>query len=629
MDNGEYKYLLQEALKYGNKRDYVKAAGLFKKIISETDSIPEAFLYLGRSYHVLKEYKLAIQAYKYFIALQPETGAGYFFIGRAYLACNMPKFAVRYLKKAEEIQNNSSKCKSYLGFTYLKLKRPDLAVRYLEEAVELEPDNRTIYTGYLNAVFLNAVRYFYRENLDLAKQMFEFLQQAGYCNISIHLYLAIIEKDTGDYNKALYHYNEAVKISPDDSLLRFQRAGLLFLTGNKTLAVEELNKLNILDNPEDFSWDMKSINRFLAVQHFQQGKYRKAAYSGIQVLRKEDDNDMHLLVGESYRYLEDYEKAQNHFKIVHERDRKNLESRYGLAMILWQNEEWESMLKELNLIEKIDPGNEISAYYNAMCICKLSYPAEETIPAVIEQIKTSGPDLHLLTTLGEQYIRGKITYLAEKWFKKALLLESKHKPAHLGLISVYKELGKVNKLSKQYKDYLEIFNDDLPVRKDFIQILFNEKKYKYAADEIEKALPYFQDDTNSQRLLAVCYRKTGKYLEASIIYRQLLRENLSNDLYLRSLIYCMEKDGNRKGAIKLLEKALNYLKPSSSLLLINGVLLYKEKEMEKALASFRKVLDIKKDDWRVYNNMGLIYKEKGIDEIADKYLKKAEMYKNK
>ncbi len=626
MKQTDYHALLREAIEAGRNRDYLRSVDLLSRITSETDLEPEAFLYLGRSYHALGRYDLAIPAFRSFIELTPKSGAGYFFLGRAYLSLGAPAIAVQNLKRALEHNPNSPTALSLIGFAYLKVHRPEIAADYLGRAVTLNPQNKRLYTGYLNALLVQAIRTFHHGDLDLANQMLQFIGSHGGDGILLHLYLASINRELGNLREALEHYDIAVKMAPDDPSIRLQRAVLLQRMGESRIATEELRQLDLTPNPEQFSWDPSSTNRVLAVQHFQRGQYSVAIFHAEKVLRElSKDVDMHLLVGESYRLLGDFQKATNHFTRVIETDRGKLEARYGLAMVHWQQEQWQEMQRELQVIERIDPGNSVSSYYASLCACKLDEPTEKTIPALQAEIKRSGPDAFLFSALGEEYVRAGFADLAEKWFNKAIVLKEDHRPAHRGLIAVFTALGRTKEISGAFKSYLARFGEDTEVRREFIHFLVDAESYKDAASEIRQYMPFQKDDRRLDRLLALCLRKTGQYRDAAIIYRRLLREEPANEDLIRSLIYCMDKLGNRENATALLEQAVAYNKQASpTLLLILGVFYYKGENLEKALAVFRRVAAMAKDDWRAYMNIGMIYKKQGIDSYAQKYIAKAE-----
>ncbi len=628
----EYAAMFAEALKAGGERDYQRSAELLGRITSETDGVPKAYLYLGRSYHALGRYDLAIPPLKYFIELRPASSAGHLFLGRAYLALGAPALAVRSLKRALALKPGSATALALIGLAYLKARRPEIAADYLGRAVALAPGNAKLYTGYLNTLLVQAIRVFRRGELDLSRQMLEFIQGKRGDGILVDLHLAVIYREQGKLREALERYDSAILQAPQDPSIRFQRATVLHLLGERAAAAEELRGLNILSKPEQFSWDPESTNRVSATQYFRKAQYREAIRSAEQVLHASPkDVDMHLLVGEAHRILKNFERASNHFARVLDVKPRLLEPRYGLAMIHWENERWSEMRRELARIERIDPGNDVSSYYACLCACKLKEPSEKTIPALQAEIRKSGPDPFLFSALGEEYIRGGAAGLAEKWFKKAIVLAEDHRPAYLGLIAVSALSGDKGEASSAYEAYLARFPDDFDVRKDFIRFLVDAKEYAKAVSQVEKYVPYRKKDGKLLRLLALCYRKSGRLRQAATLYRRLLREEPSNEELLRSLIYCMEKVGNRENALVLLEKAVAYLdeKTSPTLLLMLGVLYYKSDSMEKAMSAFRKVTETSVDDWRAYLNIGMIYKRQGAAPFADKYFAKAEALKQK
>ena len=625
----DYQRLLREAVAAGKQRDYLRAVDLLTQITSETDSLPIAFLYLGRGYHALKRFDLAIQPLKYFIELNPNSTAGYLFLGRAYLALGIPAAAVQNLKKVLDLHPDSVAALSLIGIAYLRARRPEIAAGYLERAVSLDPENRKLYTGYLNALLVQALRLFRRGDLDLARQMLEFVEQRGNTGILVQLHLAIVCREQGDLAGALSHYDAAVRISPEDPVIRLQRAELLHRAGRKKQAEEELRSLDILPQPDQFSWDPAATDRVLAIQSFRKGDHHQAIFYAEKVLhRAPKDVEMHLLVGESYRVLQDFEKASNHFMRARDVDRNLLEPHYGLAMVHWQKEQWNETLGELKIVDRIDPDNPISSYYSALCACKLEESSEKTIPALQSEIRRAGPDAFLFSALGEEYIRSGRTELAEKWFKKAIQLVESHQAAYLGLIRVYRGLGQGREAQEAYSNYLARFSNDPEIRREFIHFLVDAHDYVDAAVEIEHYIPYQRRDKKLKRLLALCKRKSGKYRDAAVIYRQLLRDEPMNEELLRSLIYCMEKLGNRENALQLLEKAVEHFKqPSVTLLLILGVLHYKSENIEKALSAFRRAEELSKGDWRIHRNIAMVYQKQGLQSLADKHLAKSERLK--
>ncbi len=620
-----FQRVFEEAMLAGEKRDYQRAVSLLTRILSETDAYPQAYLYLGRSYHALGRFEKAIQVYRHFLQLKPEMSSGYFFTGRSYLALELPEKAVPYLKKALELEPEDIRILSLLGIAFLKLKRPDFALKYLEEAIRIEPSNQKLFTAYINAITVQAVKKFHEGDLLSSREMLNFVLAMGNRNILPHVYLASIEKELGNFEKALNHYNHAITLSPDDPLLKVRRLALLIHTGRTEEAAREIHFLrSSLPGFKDYSIKPEGINRYLAVQFFKQKEYAKAVYHARSVLKNNPkDTGMRVLMGEAYRILGSYSKAINHFMRAVELDKNNTGPRYGLAMILWEQGKYREMLSELYKIERIDPSDRLCAYYSILCKCKLGYPTDMTIPALQSAIREWGPDPYLFNALGEEYIKGGRFELAEKWFQKSIKLHPSHSSPYIGLIKVYSNLNKQGDALCAYKNYLKLFPADIMIRKEFIHKLVELNHYQEAIDEIIKFITLTQADKNTRKLLAYCYRKTGGFRDAAIIYKKLLKEEPENREYLTALVHCLYHSGEIKYASELLEKALSFVKPTASLLLTLGVLHYRLGEEDRALSVFRDVLTVSGENWRAYKNIGIIYKKRGVTGLADRFLTRA------
>ena len=347
--NKSHSQLFAEALEARKKKDYAKAVNNLERIVSETEQIPEALLYLGRSYHALGRYEKSISVYKHFILRRPDVSAGYFFLGRTYLTLKMDEYALHYLRKAYKLDSANPQILGLLGLTYLKLKRPELASPILGHAVELTGSTGRLYNGYLNALSAHAVKEFYAGNYDMAEQMLHFLIDQGYDADFIHVFLGLIARKNGDYTQALYHYDAALENSPNDTGLQMRRAAMLYFSGNQAEAVKIIDNLR-QELPfirQDF-FQEAGMARALCIHHFMQEEFRRAIYFGNQALKNDyADPVIHGIVGEANRNLGDLEKAKNHFLRAIETDTHNTETRYGLAMVYWQEQKYQAMLTEL------------------------------------------------------------------------------------------------------------------------------------------------------------------------------------------------------------------------------------------------------------------------------------------
>ena len=622
MIDQKLKIKFEKGVKLGRNRKYEEASVIFSDLIKESQEIPEAYLFLGRSYHGLNRIQEAVQVLRHYLSIVPDSAAGNFFLGRSLLTLGFSKNAIFHLKKAVNSHQESMHANGFLGIAYLKAGRSDIAITYLSKAAESTENNTGIYKIYLGTLFVRGISNFKSGNFELAAQMFSFLIDKNFKSILPYIYMGMIEIQNENYKTALTYYDKALEFSPTDNLLLFRRAVLLHKVGKKDIAAQELKKLNIEPEIEE--------NSYLAFQFFNKKNFNKAVYYGNTALHSNTNNiDLHLLLGEANMELKKFDIAENHFRIAIKLDRTRLEGRYGLSLLLWMKQEYKSMMIELKKITVSDPGNSTSSYYRVLCMCKLNYDPTDTIPAIQEEIRKNDPDCYLFTALGEEYIRGDREDLAEKWFLKAIKINSNFKDAYSNLIKIYKNTENSKKLLKAYKNFLQLA-DDYKINRNYIHLLYKLRKYPETIIEINKILPSQPDNYGLLRILANSNRLTSKWNEAVMIYRQLLLKEPKNEVFLRALVYCLDHSGKTIQAIELIDGALIFLeKPSIDLFLIKGVLCYREKQYDEALKAFRKTLNDNSNDWRVYYNIAMIYRKKGIDDFAEQFFARAEKYKNK
>ncbi|MDA3941042.1 MAG: tetratricopeptide repeat protein [Spirochaetia bacterium] len=620
--NKKIKTKFEKAINSGKLRKYEEAAELLSSIIKETDEIPEAYLYLGRSYHSLNRMNEAVSLLRHYLTLVPDSSMGNFFLGRSLLSLGLAKNSITFLKKSVEAHPESLHANGFLGIAYLNAGRSDVAIKYLSKAAEFSKKGTGIYKIYLGTLYLRAVSNFNAGDTELASQMLLFLIDHNFNNILPYIYMGMIERQNENYKQALSYYEKALKFSPDDKLLLYRRAVLLYKVGNSSIAVEELKKLDIEPDIDE--------NMYLAYQFFNTKKFNQALYYGNMALHSDNQStELHLLLGEINRELNNLDIAENHYRKAIKLDRTRLEGRYGLSLLLWMKYDYEAMITELKKISVSDSTNTISSYYTSLCMSKLNYKTDITIPSIQKEIRNNVPDCYLFTALGEEYIKAQLNQLAEKWFLKAISLNNNFKDAHMNLIDFYKSEENNDQLLKAYKNYLNIAFD-LDKSLEYIQLLYKNKIFSDTISEINKVLPSMSTNTKLLRMLGNSYRFTKNWDNAILSYQHILVLFPENETVLQSLIYCLDHAGRKSSALELLDKAFEYLKsPSINLQLIRGVLYFKNKNYDDALKIFRKTLNKKPNDWRIYHNIGMIYNIKGVNDFAEQFFSRAREHKKK
>jgi tetratricopeptide (TPR) repeat protein len=622
------KYFKQ-AFEAGKKKNYEKAIAIFKYIVNNFDNVPKALLFLGRSYHATGRFAQAIQAFDFFLKVNPDSAPGYFFLGRTYLTMGIFDRAIINFKAT--IERNSSFAPAYtlLGLSLLKAKKPELAVTYFEEALTHAPQDKRIYNGYLNALLVKAIKYFQKEIYDESAQMFDFILKNKGDFLLPHLYLGRIYRILGRNDEAFKHYDIASRMVPEDPLLKLQKAVTLLRLGEMARAANEVKNMAdlvklgaaVIQNPD-------ALLKYITLTLFNKNQYRQAIYYGKEILKSNyADIDVHAIVAESYLKLGDYNKSKNHYLRCIEGGKNKPEFYYGLFYVLWERKEYDDILQKINRLRKINPEDKIADYFEVLCKAHTDEEPKIVIKGLQNQIHNLGPDPILMQTLGEAYLAYDMPDLAENWLLRTLKIVPDNRESLVSMIRVYALLEKPKKEKQYFEEYLRKYPSDNPMRKEYTKLLIRLKNFSTAITELDHIIPLEKRNTYLKRILSHCYMKVKKYEEAIPILKELLRSDPESMDLVKSLIFCLENMGTRPTAIKFIEKARDVFKDKVSLNLMLGVLYFKEGLNEKAVNLFRDLIEKEPKNWKAYQNLGIVYKKMGNDLFGDKFLKRAEEYK--
>jgi tetratricopeptide (TPR) repeat protein len=622
--------LFEAALAAGRQRDYPEAIRLLQEVLCRTDRIPQALLYLGRSLHALGEYNRAIQAYQFYLKTSADSPQGHFFIGRSYLSLGLYKQALLHLKRSLDLDADSAPTLGLMGLALMRSGKSRTAIGFFEQALKLNPEQPRLFNGYLNALLTYAIRLFRHGRFGEAGKHFRFILEHRENSLIARLYLGSIYREEGQDLLALKQLEHAARLAPDDPVLHLQTAFIYLRQGDNEAALGQLNQaLNVLGKNAGGLSDPQSLLRFMTMILFQNDRYRDAISTGRRVLKHSyQDPEMHALLAECYRHTGELEKSKNHYLRALSKDRYKLEYNYGLIATLWQDESYDDLVPVLRRIFKVNPEDVYAGYYQALALPRLGLAAEKTIPLIQEQIRAQGPDPHLMCALGQEYLRADLPKLAEGWFLRTLKTIENHKEALKALLTVYRTTGSKKDSRRTYDIYLKHYPDDQDMRRELIPLLYELGSFRAASREILNLLPHEPHNPALRKMLAVCHRKTNKYPEAIILFKELLRENPRSLEMLRSLVFCLEESEQPGTAIELLEKARRYFRNEAKLLLPLGVLYFKQNDLEKAAAAFRQVVSTPKkcsedELWKAYRNLGFVYRKSGSTEFADRFLRRA------
>lgn len=624
MTHAEGADLLRKALEAGSRRDYDSAVDLLTRIVSETDEFPQALLYLGRGLHARGELAKAIGAFRLYLDSPGAGGEGWFFLGRTYLAASRPLESARCLRKALELGAEGPETWALLGLAALRLRKSKAAVEALERAVTMAPDNPRVFRGYLNALFVHAVRTLNRGDADMARQMLSFVISNGLDGVPQRLWRSRAYRELRRIPEALADCRAALDAHPRDPGLLTLEALLLVADGNPEDAAAAATRLRSLwPETADVAWTEDSLERYRAVSLLREGDPQGALRAAVAILRRGGpDAGMRALAAEACSALDRFDRAAEHLSRALELDPGNPDLLFERAVCRWRLSDFPEALADFGRARRAGADADAVEYWSVLCRCRLGQRGPEIVESLQRMLRLRPADPPLMFALGEAlYLDGRPD-LARGWFDRTFRSDPGHEMAALYRISCGESLGDREGAFAAYADYLDRWPDNSSVRREYVGALLSARRYGEAAGAIEEGIPYESPVASDHAALAVCYRNTGRYREAGALYRSLLRASPGNEEFLLGLAFCLEKSGASSTAVELLSKGAPYVGKSGPWSAL-GILQARKGRAEQALEAFRKASELDPEDPKPLRNLALLYEKTGLADLARKYKARA------
>ncbi|MDR0473256.1 MAG: tetratricopeptide repeat protein [Treponema sp.] len=652
---------LYSAIQAGKQRDYRKALALLEELLSGFDAPAEAYLYLGRTLHALKNYPKALAGFNDFIRLKPDSPQGYFFAGRCCLALEMPHKAVPLLRKARSLNPQNIIIKAMLGAAYLKSRHSQLALDVFQEAVESAAEKQLphtaqarLYRAYLNAIFIRGINLCRMNNYELGSQMLDFVLGNAGGSPLLRLELGRACRELGRLPEALEHYTRALAFNPNDLRIRWHRASILMSLGNQKEALEEIEEIRSLDSGlPDLPWNSQSVNLYMIHSFLENGEWRRSADCCRLWIRQNGPEALiHAMYAEAQRNLKKFDLALNHLERAVEIDPKNIQLWYERVLVAWDGQNWKALEKALRTVKKLGGEDDIYKRFSVLLAAKTSSDEKEAIGLLQKAIRAMGPEPELMYALGENYLKIGLADLALSWFKKTTGVMGNHERAWLGRIAALQALssekdigekrGLAQGLSKperqgqmrieekfaaelreSFDQYVKRWPDNFTIRRERALYLVNTFEYEKAFKELETLLAWEPSNFSLRRVLAYAYRKTGRYREAAVFLKSLLKEKPRDIGILLEYSGCLERSGAVRYAMQILEKAGEYMSRNLDIPLALSLLYFKERNVEKAFDILREAAALHKNDPRPYRYMAMLATKEGDKDGAKRYERQA------
>ncbi|GED61933.1 tetratricopeptide repeat protein [Lysinibacillus sp. FSL M8-0216] len=297
------------------------------------------------------------------------------------------------------------------------------------------------------------------------------------------LVLADYYQMQGLFEVAEIRINEALAILPDEPLLHFAKAELLFETG-----------------------------RFLEAARLYEELYeQQAEFAGIHLVER---------LAEVYRAGAAYETALDYYLKALD-DEVKPDILFGAAYSAFQSQKYEMAIKQLEELKELDPD-----YFSAYLLLAESYAMTEENPkayaAIQEGLKRDEYDKTLYLFAGKMALKNSLPVDAEQYLREAIALDPEYMEAVLALISV---LGQ----QERNEDVIELF--ETLQQNDFewstlypfaAEAYENLELYDRAYEFYRLAYNDFKEDATFLEKYVYFLLEEGKRSEAKVVLEQLM-----------------------------------------------------------------------------------------------------------
>ncbi|WP_144786981.1 tetratricopeptide repeat protein [Lysinibacillus fusiformis] len=297
------------------------------------------------------------------------------------------------------------------------------------------------------------------------------------------LVLADYYQMQGLFEVAEIRINEALAILPDEPLLHFAKAELLFETG-----------------------------RFLeAARLYEELNEQQAEFAGIHLVER---------LAEVYRAGAAYETALDYYLKALD-DEVKPDILFGAAYSAFQSQKYEMAIKQLEELKELDPD-----YFSAYLLLAESYAMTEdnqkAYAAIQEGLKRDEYDKTLYLFAGKMALENSLPVEAEQYLREAIALDPEYMEAVLALISV---LGQ----HERNEDVIELF--ETLQQNDFewstlypfaAEAYENLELYDRAYEFYRLAYNDFKEDATFLEKYVYFLLEEGKRSEAKVVLEQLM-----------------------------------------------------------------------------------------------------------
>ena len=224
-----------------------QAESMFK---DATDLLPhhpsnaEAFFLLGQIAERNNNYQMASDYYRKATRINENLAKAYERRGAVCLILRDYDTALRCYSSLLELKPDNAQALFYKGYTYQQLKRPDDAIKQYDKALSLDPGN-------VSAASALAVIKAGRKQYDEALAILDNLIVRKPSTASLYEVRGNMQMELGRNELALYDFNKAIELDPNNAINYINRAILYGRKKQKALSENDLQHAQELGAPAE------------------------------------------------------------------------------------------------------------------------------------------------------------------------------------------------------------------------------------------------------------------------------------------------------------------------------------------------------------------------------------------
>ncbi|MCL4478628.1 MAG: tetratricopeptide repeat protein [Deltaproteobacteria bacterium] len=432
-----------------------------------------------------------------------------------------------------------------------------------------------------------------------------------------YLMLSNTEAENGDAGPAIKNLKSAIENDPSSPYLYLKLAQLY------GLKQEFKNADKAIDQALKIDPDYIPALYGKADLYSSEGKTKQAIgiLKHIVVLNPDSEN-AYLALALTQYHSEDIKGAQSALKDMIIHIPSSPYSYYYLAKIAVDQKKYKDAIEYYNEAYKVAPDFYTALYEEADVYAYLKEYGN-AVKTYNKLIKEGSPDTPVI------YEKMGDLYLSEKDYTKAIGSYLKAQSSRSS-ITLQLKTGIAYVEAKDYKNAEVVFKDIIRSNPDFYRayyyygmLLAENRKYDAAINILNKVPegdPVYPDAVVE---IAIIYsdRKDNKSAENTLL--PLLKQKPSKDIYNLYASF-LAADKNYKGAVSILNTALEKFTDSQSILYHLGVVYDQSGDKTAALSTMHSLLKINENNPDALNYIGYTYAEEGIKlNEAKQLIKKA------